>query len=271
MEWKRTIELLAPTFCRGAYQDTPEIRAPSIRGMVRWWFRALNAPPEHGGGDRRKSWGQVWLEENDLFGGVASGGTASRLVFRVIEVNAKPDEFDTLPHKPTPGQRSPLAGFAPGGTFTLQITSRLRPIPEAITQKLAKALDAWILLGSLGFRSNRASGSLWPTWDDAPRSPQDLRAKLTDIGCPWPVYLAGTEVGTTLQELRAAATDTVEEPRWVFGSAKRDRFASPLKFKIVRLEGSTRLLITAPDERTIETARQSLHGHRSKPETWARI
>src|ERR1019366_2140459 len=105
MEWKRTIEFLSPTFCRGAYQDTPEIRAPSIRGMVRWWFRALHAPPE-GGGDQRRGWQNVWTEEKELFGGVADGASASRLVFRVLQVNGDWGEHDTLPHKPSPGQRS---------------------------------------------------------------------------------------------------------------------------------------------------------------------
>ena len=107
MDWTRTIELLTPAFCRGAYQDTPEIRAPSIRGMVRWWFRALNAPPTLGGGDRQRNWQNVWEEEKEIFGGVAGTATASKLVFRVSKINATTASHPTLPHKPSPGQRSP--------------------------------------------------------------------------------------------------------------------------------------------------------------------
>jgi len=36
--WKRDIEVLTPLFNRGAYQDTPELRVPSIRGMMRGGF-----------------------------------------------------------------------------------------------------------------------------------------------------------------------------------------------------------------------------------------
>src|ERR1043166_7335138 len=68
MNWERDIQLLTPCFCRGAYRDQPEIRAPSIRGMVRWWFRALGGTPD---------------QEKALFGGVHAGAVASRLVFRV--------------------------------------------------------------------------------------------------------------------------------------------------------------------------------------------
>lgn len=271
MDWTRTIELLSPTFCRGTYQDTPEIRAPSIRGMVRWWFRALHAPPE-GSGDRRRGWQRVWSEEKELFGGVADGASASRLVFRVLRVdNATIAEQPTLPHKPSPGQRSPQAAFEAGGSFVLQVTSRLHPLSEPLVHKIENALEVWLLLGSLGLRSNRAGGSLWPTGDQAPKTAADLRQRLDACGCHWPVYLAGTQVGSTLEALRAAATDTVEEPQWVFGSARRERLASPVKFKIVRLDHQIRLLITAPDERIITEARQALRGHRSRPETWTNI
>lgn len=271
MEWTRTIELLSPTFCRGAYQDTPEIRAPSIRGMVRWWFRALNAPPDGSGGGRH-AWQKVWQEEKDIFGGVADGASASRLVFRVLHVgNTTLTQQPTLPHKPSPGQRSPQAAFDAGGSFALQVTSRLRPLSEAQAHKIVNALEVWVLLGSLGLRSNRAGGSLWPEAAHAPKTPGELRQRLDAYGCRWPVYLAGTQVGTTLDALRAAATDTVPEPQWVFGSARHERLASPLKFKIVRLDAQLRLLITAPDERIITEARRALHGHRSKPEGWSRL
>ena len=139
MHWQRQIEFLTPTFSRGAYQDTPEIRAPSIRGMVRWWYRALHGPPAHVGGHHR-GWETVWREEKELFGGVGGGATASRLVFRVLEITGHPAEHTTLPHKPSAGQRSPQAAFDPGGTFTLQVTSRLRPLSAMDMRKVENAL-----------------------------------------------------------------------------------------------------------------------------------
>ena len=36
-----TLEAVTPIFMRGADQTKAEIRAPSIKGLMRWWFRAL--------------------------------------------------------------------------------------------------------------------------------------------------------------------------------------------------------------------------------------
>jgi hypothetical protein len=104
-----------------------------------------------------------------------------------------------------------------------------------------------------------------------PQTPADLRQRLNTAGCTWPVYLAGQEIGQELPALRAAATDTVLEPQWLFGSARRERLASPLKLKVVRLDGKLHLLATAPEERMITEARKALAGHRSKPETWSKL
>ena len=264
MHWKRDIELLTPTFCRGAYQDTPEIRVPSIRGMARWWFRALSGSPD---------------EEKAAFGGMKKFGralsgqvVASHLVFRVLETNAAratPDPA-TLPHK-AGGQSSPQAAFAPGGSFQLEVFSRYSSLPAHLIRKVESALEVWTLLGSLGLRANRAGGSLWPLGEAVPQTPADLRQRLDALGCNWPVYLASEELGQEVPALRAAATDTVSEPQWLFGSARRERLASPLKLKVVRLSGTLRLLITAPEERMIAEARRALAGHRSKPETWTTI
>ncbi len=36
-----TLEAITPVFMRGADQTKAEIRAASIKGLMRWWFRAL--------------------------------------------------------------------------------------------------------------------------------------------------------------------------------------------------------------------------------------
>ena len=257
MNWERDIELLTPCFCRGAYRDQPEIRVPSIRGMVRWWFRALGGSPD---------------QEKALFGGVHNGAIASRLVFRVGSVSARRASSDpaTLPHK-SGGQASPQAALGAGGSFHLAVTSRLNRIPAELERQVENALAVWTLLGALGLRANRAGGSIWPAGDSAPKTAAELCVGLHALGCAWPVYLAGAAVGSSGEALRAAATDTVSEPRAIFGSARRGRLASPLKLKIVRLDNQLRLLITAPRDDIINAAQAALRGHRSKPETWQRI
>ena len=107
--------------------------------------------------------------------------------------------------------------------------------------------------------------------DAAPQTAADLRKRLDALACGWPVYLASEELGQELPALRAAATDTVSEPQWLFGSARWERLASPLKLKVARLSGKLRLLITAPEERMIAEARRALAGHLTKPEAWAKL
>lgn len=257
--WQSTVLLLAPCFCRGAYQDTPEIRVSSIRGMVRWWFRAL---------------GGSALDEKRAFGGMkefAEGENgkvaASHLVFRLLAqdtrtANPRPA---TLPHK-NGGQASPQAAFADGGSFLLEVTSRCAPLAPELERQVVSAIDVWVLLGSLGLRANRAGGSLWPA-KDAPRTPAEFRARLDRLGCRWPAYLSGPEIGHDLERLRAAATDTLGGEPDVFGSAS-PRQASTVKMKIVLLEGNLRLLITAPDRAPLEAAKRLLRNKRAQSDSW---
>lgn len=265
MNWQRNIEVLTPLFNRGAYQDTPELRVPSIRGMVRWWFRCLGGTPD---------------EEKEAFGGMTRMGqrlrgqvNASRLVFRVSQLQAQlasPKPL-TLPHKQG-GQGSPQAAFAPGATFHLEVFTRFGALPSDLERKVENALEVWLLLGALGLRANRSGGNIWPAGDTAPMTPQELHSRLLQLGCRWPVMLTGLGVGATLDQLRAAATDTVNGAAWVFGYAKgRDRQASSLKFKVGRLDGRLRLLITAPEQRILDEARSALAGHLCKPETWVSL
>lgn len=263
MHWKRDIEVLTPLFNRGAYQDTPELRVPSIRGMVRWWFRSLGGTAD---------------EEKEAFGGMMKFGRglageviASPLVFRVSHVRvqrASPNPL-TLPHKQG-GQASPQAAFAPGAAFVLEVFTRFGNLRSELERKVGSALEVWLLLGALGLRANRSGGNVWPA-SDSPATSAALRARLTELSCRWPVMLAGSEAGSNLDQLRAAATDTVDGMPHVFGQVRGGRIASKVKFKIVRLEANLRLLVFAPEQRILDEVRRALHGHRSKPETWQPI
>jgi len=264
MHWEREIEVLTPLFNRGAYQDMPELRVPSIRGMVRWWFRTLGGTAD---------------EEKEVFGGMKKFGRhlsgeviASPLVFRVSQIHvqrANPNPL-TLPHKQG-GQGSPQAAFAPGATFTLEVFTRFGNLKPELERKAENALEVWLLLGALGLRANRTGGNVWPANGAAPATAAALRARLTELGCRWPVMLAGSEAGSTLDQLRAAATDTVDGMPEIFGQVRGGRIASKVKFKIVRLQSQLRLLVFAPEQRILDDARAALQGHRSRPETWQPI
>lgn len=255
MNWEQEIEFLTPMFCRGAYQDTPEIRVPSIRGMVRWWFRALGGTPD---------------DEKAAFGGLSRFGRrergqviASHLTFRISQLRvrrAAPDPL-TLPHKPG-RQGSPQAAFAAGGHFRLQVSTRLGGLPPELEKKVMSALEVWLLLGALGLRANRAAGSIWPADGTAPETPGELRHRLGACGCHWPVSLTVRSLAVTAEELRVAATNTVEGHPHIFGQVRGGRRGSAIKMKVIRIENTPRLLLTARDRSILDEARRILRDAR---------
>lgn len=142
---------LTPYFGTGATQETNELRAPSIRGQVRWWFRAL-------GGD--------FATEHAIFGGIkaqsASGPLAehaSRVVFRVEVVDQPASRpVPALPHK-RGGDANPRPAWPAGWQAKLHVLRRYRPLDPTEAPAFQRALEAWLLLGSIGLRSTRGGGA----------------------------------------------------------------------------------------------------------------
>ena len=163
-------ECITPCFCAGADQAKAEIRAPSIRGALRWWFRALGGSAD---------------AEAEVFGG-SNPVTASSLLVRVSNVVAK--AVDSLP---TVSGVQPLsyilyfpsvssdrtrwkesACFGPGSTFQLHIRQVRKFAPDA-SEILRNALLAFRHYGSIGMHITRGLGAIQAidtneqTWQDA--------------------------------------------------------------------------------------------------------
>ena len=149
-----TLEFITPCFCAGADQARAEVRAPSIRGELRWWFRAL-------GGSRQ--------EERMLFGGIAGEeDAASALVVRVSDRN--PGKAIQLPSgRPLPyllhyanasdkPRFSAQGMLSPGSTFRLQLLLR-RPISSGLDVTFGRSLAAFLRMGTIGYRARRACGA----------------------------------------------------------------------------------------------------------------
>jgi len=158
------LEFITPCFCAGADPSHAEIRAPSIRGQLRWWFRVLGGAPD---------------AETRVFGGVhgADRPTASALVVRCRVTRALSDGRD-LPTWRGNAANDPLgylcyfatvasdrkrwqtgAFFSPGTTFNL-VTHWRQPIPESEAGLFRQTVTAWTRLGSLGMRQTRGLGAL---------------------------------------------------------------------------------------------------------------
>jgi hypothetical protein len=151
------LELITPCFCAGATPAVAEIRAPSIRGKLRWWFRVL-------GGNRD--------QEAEVFGSIAdASGIASAIIIRAAEDEIlgkwQPIDFSGFSNTgyvlyfakaSGEGARWVAGGAVPqGASFQLQLLWRRNVSPEA-RELFDLALDAFLQLGSLGLRSTRGLG-----------------------------------------------------------------------------------------------------------------
>ena len=164
------LELITPGLCGGAEPDKKaEIRVPTIRGQLRWWFRVL-------GGFKVDR--ELRTQEQSLFGGVHDEAVASQLRLSVanapvsqdVRLASAPRENPDVAHL-----RAPMG--SPRGYLLFPFRKKERgvfaethlPRFDLRVQWLGDA-KAWpdILallrvlaeLGSLGSRSRRAMGAL---------------------------------------------------------------------------------------------------------------
>lgn len=174
------VEILTPCFCAGADQARAEIRVPSIRGQLRWWFRVLGASA---------------AQEKAVFGGVHAlagerrdeAARSSAVAIRVSKFKAgvpwQPFRIDPNDSQayiwyfasasadkkrwwnkpPTRGGGQPVPnpdGNVPAGSsFQLHVLFR-RPVEPALEALLRDAIEGMLRFGCLGLRSSRGLGAL---------------------------------------------------------------------------------------------------------------
>lgn len=233
------IKLITPLFSKGSYDDRPEIRPPSIRGQLHWWFRAL---------------GYNYQDEKAIFGGVHGGAIASKVMVRVGGIKGETDEVNTLPHK-TGGQASPKWAYKPGTAFDLHISERLGGLSEKHHVAFQRALETWLLLGTLGLRSTRAAGSFaWVPMGDnqlqMPTTMDEWRTKVSErlSGAPLKFCLTD-EAFNSAEEARRIVSDTIggrnDSPgtngllsniNYPLGKVNGGRKTSPLRFRLIPIQ-----------------------------------
>jgi len=166
-----SLQIISPCFAGGAEPEKQaEVRAPTIRGQLRWWFRVL-------GGFSSLSGMAVRAQEERIFGATAGGcGVASPLIVRtrqrcVSTVIKDADQLDVPVNSPEgyllfPLRSNPKKGvYAGRGLFT---EHKLPDFDLELVWRGSAGLwdDIRALacvfghLGSLGFRSRRAMGAL---------------------------------------------------------------------------------------------------------------
>lgn len=80
-------ETITPMFLSGADGKTPELRPPSIKGALRFWWRAMN-------GD--KDLKTLKKEEVEIFGGGGEKAKRSNLIIRVIPLQVNTYSFEKI-------------------------------------------------------------------------------------------------------------------------------------------------------------------------------
>lgn len=191
-------EVITPLFLGGAdARGVPELRAPSMRGAMRYWYRALL------GGAKLP--GELALHalhsiESDLFGEAEGGGT---LATRLRTKGTQPIQ----PYERDRAIRTPDGDFLPTGKDYLLWsmsstgkpgTHRSQPARQYIEPGtmfdiiLSATLDKtalkkgeaafWLLanLGAVGARANRGAGSFHATSNDSP-IPFKTTASISDL------------------------------------------------------------------------------------------
>ena len=229
------ITFITPLFSKGAL-ETPEIRPPSIRGQLRWWFRAL---------------GGTYDDEKAVFGGVHQGATASKVVIRVNHVQGETAEHKTLPHKHG-GMSSPKAAFSPDSSFELHVLTRGGGFMlDRQKERFERSLAAWMHVGTLGLRATRAAGSfVWePLSEDGfhmPETRDAYEAQCREILAQAPLRWAVLdERYENAKDARRVVSDTLDgrddrdgerelaRLHFPLGKRGKDRKTSPLRFRIV--------------------------------------
>jgi CRISPR type III-B/RAMP module RAMP protein Cmr1 len=163
-------DVITPCFCAGADHDKAEVRAASIRGQLRWWFRVL-------GGFKSLSGITVREQESRIFGATAGDdGRAGQLAVRIVASRLKSAVRD--------GQELGYANFSDPAYLTFPIQTREKQGQKVgysgrgvlldgsfsldLVWRGAKAswpdIDSLVTvfgqLGALGFRSRRAMGAI---------------------------------------------------------------------------------------------------------------
>jgi len=233
--------LLTPCFSGGADgKDGPSMmRVPAIRGQVRDWHRIL-----FGNADANLVWGSA----------SNSDSSASRIALRLTAtVPASVRKEPVLPHKFTAGRSALMEDTR----YTVEI-QRLVGCKGKDWDHARSAMRTWLLAGCLGYRANRAAGSVWPADASAPPDAAAFASELRSIGLRWPIRLSDPPGQVSRRELRKTASDTVMI-RQYFGGAGETREPSPIRFKVVSFGGNASLLaIAAPKELSTPSGKQQL-------------
>lgn len=139
------ITILTPTFLYGSDQNRPELRAPSIKGVMRYWWRAAFCEEDIN---------LLSEKECELFG---SQNYKSPFSLKVAKSNVITGHYSILPY-PRPNGKSGFQfnALMPETNFKVIVDTK----DEYIHKMALCSIELSFILGGLGKRSRRGFGSV---------------------------------------------------------------------------------------------------------------
>ena len=145
-ELRVKLETVTPLLLHGADNKTPELRPPSFRGAMRYWWRAAL-----GGVIGDKNLEALHELEGAVFGSTKRGSPIS---LRLKALDIEKTKADLLPHK-----SKFIPSGALGGTFELILTQP-RHDDALVWEAACASLELALTFGGVGQRSRRGYGAL---------------------------------------------------------------------------------------------------------------
>lgn len=180
-ELKLKLKFLTPAFLGGSDGSSAELRPPSIKGMLRFWWRAVNA------GNFGLRLNEVKLNEAQIFGDASGNGRISSFLIQVksehLDNSFSKDSFPRNDYTLyiVKGHRLNILEYLAYGTYIYNRAQRrnvfnreyIKPgfrfelvfslldkaESKGIIKELYSALAAWSCFGGLGAKSRNGFGS----------------------------------------------------------------------------------------------------------------
>lgn len=151
------LELITPLFMAGADGKTPELRPPSIKGMMRFWWRAVKGIDDSG---------KMQKEEEKVFGGTGDVGKSKvslkvNLIIKPLDINEEEKGRLTGKHKGLgyllySVNLGPRKFINPGYKFELILCSS----DKKALREVVASLWCAVYLGGFGTRARRGAGNM---------------------------------------------------------------------------------------------------------------
>ncbi|NLP17683.1 MAG: type III-B CRISPR module RAMP protein Cmr1 [Firmicutes bacterium] len=253
-------EIITPLAIGGALPRSLELRSASVKGVLRFWWRAINADLPL---DEMKK------EEGGIFGSSAENQGRSKFSVQIPTRRLKQRSYSPIYHE---RGRWGIKAFVPGQKIAIVLRSR----GDAKNHKMYEdILQLALLLGGLGKRTRRGFGCIELQGINekeifAPRTEEDYLARLQTLleackpGCfsrggnriwssntfsgdyPW---VRKIEIGKAYQDysdlLAAISVAAHDHDSHYTGFAGRiGRFASPIYVSVIRTGSHYRPIIT---------------------------